>query len=72
MTEKNDFTWGKDRINKNGNIGKIVVIPPECGDEEKEGEEISFARDEDVDFEVDEFKEKTAEKLSRELHKDQS
>ncbi len=70
MTEKNDFTWGKDRINKNGNIGKIVVIPPECGDEKKEGDEVSFARDENVDFEVDEFKEKTAEKLSRELHKD--
>lgn len=70
MTEKNDFTWGKDRINKNGNIGKIVVIPPECGDEEIDDGEASFARDEDVDFEVDEFKEKTAEKLSRELHKD--
>ncbi|WP_406656205.1 hypothetical protein V7O62_10115 [Methanolobus sp. ZRKC2] len=68
MAEKNDFTWGKDRVNKNGNLGKIVAIPPEVSTDEAEADGHSTMHD--VDFEVDEFKEKMAEKLSKELHKE--
>ena len=69
MTEKNDFTWGKDRVKKNGNLGKIVAIPPEDGTDDA-GASNSTMHDDNADFEVDEFKEKMAEKLSKELHKE--
>lgn len=70
MTEKNDFTWGKDKVLENGNLGKIVAIPPESSTDESGENKDPAIQDETTDFEVDEFKEKMAEKLSRELHKE--
>lgn len=68
MPEKNDFSWEKGKI-KNGNtLGNIVSIPVE-----EEGinipESTRLNPDEPGNIVVDEFKEKMAEVLSRELHK---
>ncbi|MDW7731514.1 MAG: hypothetical protein SCH66_03675 [Methanolobus sp.] len=72
MTEKNDFTWGKDKVIKNGNLGKIVSIPVESGGSGPEDADHPTIHDRNADFEVDEFKEKMAERLSKELHREQS
>lgn len=72
MTDRNDFTWGKGKVIENGNLGKIVVIPLESDTDSSEDDKLSTCHDENADFEVDEFKEKMAERLSKELHKEQS
>ncbi|MBN2109958.1 MAG: hypothetical protein JW705_02570 [Methanosarcinaceae archaeon] len=70
MKEKNDFMWGKGKVLKNGTLGKIVAIPAESDADGQVGEKRAI-NDENVDFEIDEFKGKIAEKLSKELHKDE-
>lgn len=72
MTDNNDFTWGKGRIIKEGNLGKIVAIPPETDTCVPEGCSSYPASDEGTDLEVDEFKKKMAERLSNELHRDEA
>ncbi|WP_406660134.1 hypothetical protein V7O66_09785 [Methanolobus sp. ZRKC3] len=67
MSEKKDYSWGKERVTNSIRLGNIVTIPLEA---ELESEE-EFRRKSEIqaDVVVDEFKEKMAKMLSQELHK---
>ncbi|WP_340819613.1 hypothetical protein [Methanolobus sp. WCC4] len=67
MPEKNDFSWEKGKIKNGNSLGKIVSIPVE--EDVDIPEDIKLGSENKADFVVDEFKEKMAEVLSRELHK---
>ncbi|SFM47245.1 hypothetical protein [Methanolobus profundi] len=68
MPKKEDFSWENGKIKEAGTLGKIVSIPTQEEELEK-AENIRPKSDDLEDVVVDEFKEKMAEILSRELHK---
>lgn len=73
MENNNDFSWDVGKV-KNGNtLGKIVAIPTLDDFEPETFESLNQNKniDDRSDIVVDEFKEKVAEVLSRELHKKQ-
>ncbi|WP_094227066.1 hypothetical protein [Methanolobus psychrotolerans] len=68
MPNKEDFSWENSKI-KNGNtLGKIVSIPAHGDSDIEPSKDIRLNVEDRKDIVVDEFKEKMAEILSRELH----
>lgn len=64
MPEKEDFSWEKGKVKEDSTLGKITIIPV--------GEGVKLKPEEQENIVVDEFKEKMAEILSKELHKKDS
>lgn len=69
MPKQDDFSWEKGKVKDGSSLGKIVTIPT-LDDDIGAPEDIESRRlDNREDIVVDEFKEKMAEVLSKELHK---
>ncbi|WP_342306275.1 hypothetical protein [Methanolobus sp. ZRKC5] len=69
MPEKEDFSWDNSKI-KNGNtLGKIISIPAQENTNIGMPEKVQSTFEDKKEIVIDEFKEKMAEILSRELHK---
>lgn len=68
MPKQDDFSWEKGKVKEGSSLGKIVSIPAQEDEIEAPGD-LKLNIDSKEDIAVDEFKEKMAEVLSRELHK---
>ncbi|WP_292470030.1 hypothetical protein [Methanolobus sp.] len=70
MPKHEDFSWDKGKIKNGSSLGKIISIPAQ-GDDIEGPDDVELRIDTKEDIVVDEFKERMAEILSRELHKKQ-
>lgn len=66
MSEKNDYSWGKERVTSGSKLGHIVSIPLEPEDRCEETKEITEI---ETDVVIEDFKEKMAKMVSKEIHK---
>ncbi|WP_319508984.1 hypothetical protein [uncultured Methanolobus sp.] len=69
MSNNDDFSWKNGKITTGNTLGKIVSIPLQEDSDIEIPEEIKTEIEDNTDLVIDEFKEKMAEVLSRELHK---
>jgi hypothetical protein len=67
MSNKDDFSWEKGKITTGNTLGKIVTIPVKEDTDIPDKAKLSVEGQNDIV--IDEFKEKMAEVLSRELRK---
>ena len=68
MPKQDDFSWDTGKVKNGSTLGKIVTIPKQDEKLKASGEFKSGSGTQE-DIVVDEFKEKMAEVLSRELRK---
>lgn len=69
MPETEDFSWDNSKIKTGNTLGKIVSIPAQEDTNIEMPEKVQSTFEDKEDVVIDEFKEKIAEILSRELHK---